>query len=34
MTIQEPIAYSKAKSGKINCASSGNGTSGHLALVI
>ena len=33
-TIQELIAYGKAHSGKINWASSGNGSGGHLALVM
>ena len=33
-TIQELIAYGKANPGKINWASSGNGSGGHLALVM
>lgn len=33
-TIQELVAYGKANSGKINWASSGNGSGGHLALVM
>lgn len=33
-TIQELIAYGKARPGKINWASSGNGSGGHLALVM
>jgi tripartite-type tricarboxylate transporter receptor subunit TctC len=33
-TIPELIAYGKAKQGKINWASSGNGSGGHLALVM
>ena len=33
-TIQELIAYGKANPGKINWASSGNGSGGHVALVL
>src|SRR2546423_3359380 len=33
-TIQELVAYGKANSGKINWASSGNGSGGHLALIL
>ncbi len=33
-TIRELIAYGKANPGKINWASSGNGSGGHLALVM
>ena len=33
-TIAELVAYGKANPGKINWASSGNGTNGHLSLVI
>jgi len=33
-SIQELVAYGKANPGKINWASSGNGASGHLALVV
>jgi tripartite-type tricarboxylate transporter receptor subunit TctC len=33
-TISELIAYGKANPGKINWASSGNGSGGHLALVL
>ena len=32
-TIQDVVAYGKANPGKINWASSGNGSGGHLALV-
>ena len=33
-TLQEIVAYGKANPGKINWASSGNGSGGHLALVL
>jgi tripartite-type tricarboxylate transporter receptor subunit TctC len=33
-TIQELVAYGKANPGKINWASSGNGSGGHLALIL
>jgi tripartite-type tricarboxylate transporter receptor subunit TctC len=33
-TVQELIAYAKARPGQINFASSGNGSSGHLGLVL
>ncbi len=33
-TLQELVAYGKANPGKINWSSSGNGTAGHLALVM
>jgi tripartite-type tricarboxylate transporter receptor subunit TctC len=33
-TLQELVAYGKANPGKINWASSGNGSGGHLALIL